>query len=159
MAREALRGHVGLDPQAFEALLEALPDVVSEGASVRLASHLVRLAPEQERARTAVLEKIESAGFSPPLAKDLDADAALLRALREGGDIVQVGDFYLTKEQAADAKARVTRRIEQGGPITVAEIRNLLETSRKYAVPLCEWLDATGVTRRQGDVRVLGPNA
>ena len=159
MAREALRGHVGLDPQAFEALLEALPDVVSEGASVRLASHLVRLAPEQERARTAVLEKIESAGFSPPLAKDLDADAALLRALREGGDIVQIGDFYLTKEQAADAKARVTRRIEQGGPITVAEIRNLLDTSRKYAVPLCEWLDATGVTRRQGDVRVLGPNA
>ena len=40
--------------------------------------------------------------------------------------------------------------------MTVAEIRDLLGTSRKYAVPLCEWLDATGATVRRGDVRELG---
>ena len=36
---------------------------------------------------------------------------------------------------------------------------NALNLTRKYAVPLCEWLDAEGVTRRRGDVRVLGPRA
>jgi selenocysteine-specific elongation factor len=40
----------------------------------------------------------------------------------------------------------------------VAEIRDLLGTSRKYAVPLCEWLDQTGATIRKGDARVLGPH-
>jgi selenocysteine-specific elongation factor len=38
--------------------------------------------------------------------------------------------------------------------LTVAEIRDLLGTTRKYAVPLCEYLDRVGVTRREGDLRV-----
>jgi len=51
----------------------------------------------------------------------------------------------------------VRAHIEEHGPVTVAEIRDLLGTSRKYAVPLCEWLDQTGATLRRGDVRLLGP--
>jgi selenocysteine-specific elongation factor len=39
--------------------------------------------------------------------------------------------------------------------VTVAEIRDLLGTTRKYAVPFCEYLDRVGVTRREGDLRVL----
>jgi selenocysteine-specific elongation factor len=42
--------------------------------------------------------------------------------------------------------------------VSVAEIRDLLGTSRKYAVPLCEWLDDSGATIRRGDLRHLGPN-
>ena len=46
--------------------------------------------------------------------------------------------------------------LADGGPgLTVAEIRDLLGTTRKYAVPLCEYLDRAGVTRRAGDLRVL----
>jgi Zn-dependent alcohol dehydrogenase len=48
--------------------------------------------------------------------------------------------------------------IGKSGPLTVAEVRDLLGTSRKYAVPLCEWLDQTGATLRRGDTRILGPN-
>jgi selenocysteine-specific elongation factor len=71
---------------------------------------------------------------------------------------VKVGDFHLTARQAHEVRARVRRHIEQRGPLTVADIRDLLQTSRKYTVPLCEWLDQTGATRRHGDVRTLGPN-
>jgi selenocysteine-specific elongation factor len=39
--------------------------------------------------------------------------------------------------------------------LTLSEIREILETTRKYAVPLCEYLDRIGFTKRQGDVRVL----
>jgi selenocysteine-specific elongation factor len=70
---------------------------------------------------------------------------------------VKIGDFYLTAEQTSEARTRVRALIESGGPVTVAQIRDALQTSRKYAVPLCEWLDATGATRRQGDLRALGP--
>jgi selenocysteine-specific elongation factor len=158
MPRESLRFVTGLEAGAFEALVDRLEDVVEEGAVVRLASFRVELAPEQQRARDELLQKIEAGGFQPPLAKDLGADPALLRALTESGEIVMIADFYLTRRRAAEARAAVRARIEGAGPITVAEIRDLLGTSRKYAVPLCEWLDQTGATLRRGDERVLGPN-
>ncbi len=157
MAREALRAETGLSPQTFDALLGSLDGIVQEGAKVRLATHAVALSPAEQQVRDAILDKIEGSGFTPPLAKELDANPALLRALTERGEVVKVGDFYLTKTQAAEARSRVRAEIEHRGPLTVAQIRDLLATSRKYAVPLCEWLDSTGATRRQGDVRVLGP--
>jgi selenocysteine-specific elongation factor len=159
MPREALRQVVPLPADAFDALLDATDEIAQEGAIVRATAHSVAFAPAQEAARAAVLEAIESAGFTPPLAKDLPGDRALLRALVDNGDLVAVGDFYLTSAQADAAVQKVVAAIEESGGLTVAEIRDLLGTTRKYAVPLCEWLDATGVTRRRGDVRVPGPRA
>ncbi|MGH2808686.1 MAG: selenocysteine-specific translation elongation factor [Actinomycetota bacterium] len=156
-AREAVRRDLELEPDVFDALIASLDDVVEEGPVLRLASHSVQLAPEQAAARDLVVAAIEAGGFQPPLAKDLDASTDLVRALVDSGELVKIGDFYLTGAQARDARARVRAAIEERGPITVAEIRDLLGTSRKYAVPLCEWLDATGATRRHGDTRALGP--
>ena len=133
--------------------------IEDEGKTVRLAAHAVELTPEQKRARDALVAHIEQDGFNPPPIKDLDADPALLRALEEEGQLVRIESFFLTRGQADEVRRRVRRRIEEHGPLTVAEIRDLLETSRKYAVPLSEWLDRTGATRRQGDVRRLGPRA
>lgn len=157
VARESLRAALGLGPAEFAALLERVDELIAEGAIVRRSSHDVALDPKLQRERDALLDELERAGFTPPLAKDLGTDSALLRALAEGGQLVAIGSFYLTARRAAEARARVRRAIESSGPITVAGIRDLLGTSRKYAVPLCEWLDATGATRRRGDERVLGP--
>ena len=49
----------------------------------------------------------------------------------------------------------VAARLQTGRGATVAEIRDLLGTTRKFAVPLCEYLDRVQVTRRDGDLRVL----
>jgi selenocysteine-specific elongation factor len=157
MAREAVRVETTLGPEAFETLLARMEDVVSDGALLHLAAHSVVLSPAQTAARANALEEIEKAGFTPPVAKELGIDPALIRALSESGDLVRIGDFYLTRAQASRARAMVRDRIESRGPMTVAEIRDLLGTTRKYAVPLCEWLDQTGATRRQGDLRTQGP--
>lgn len=158
MAREALRALVALETDELDDLLDAMDDVVAEGPTVRLRAHAVSFDPEQRRALERLIAVLEGAGFTPPPANDLDADPSLLRALTETGRLVRIGDFYLTGAQAADARARVRALIDAKGPVTVADIRDLLATSRKYAVPLCEWLDATGATRRQGDLRTLGPH-
>jgi selenocysteine-specific elongation factor len=50
-------------------------------------------------------------------------------------------------------------KLRGGAPVTVADIRSMLNSSRKYVVPLVERLDAAGITRRQGDLRSLGPKA
>lgn len=158
MDREAARAAVAMDGDEFDDLVRATDGVVEDGKIVRRAEHGVQLDPEQEAARVALLGRLEDAGFSPPLAKDLGADEALVRALVESGELVKVGDFYLTADVAASARRKVREAIENSGPKTVAEIRDLLGTSRKYAVPLCEWLDSWGATARRGDVRLLGPN-
>jgi selenocysteine-specific elongation factor len=157
MQRAAVRAVTGLEPDAFDALVQTLEDVESDGALLHLGSHAVSMSPKQQRERDELMATVESGGFTPPLAKELKADPALVRALVESGDLVRIGDFYLTASQARDARGRVRGAIESNGPMTVAQIRDLLGTSRKYAVPLCEWLDQTGATLRQGDTRILGP--
>jgi selenocysteine-specific elongation factor len=157
MDREAARSSVGLEAGAFDDLISSMDEVGSEGAAVRLSTHEVSLDPQEDAARRELLARLDTDGFTPPFTKELGVDPALLRALSERGDVVRIGDFYLSVRRAEEARAKVRSRIESGGPVTVAQIRDLLGTSRKYAVPLCEWLDATGATRRQGDLRSLGP--
>jgi selenocysteine-specific elongation factor len=159
MQRATVRAATGLAPGTFDALIESLADVETVGARLHLSSHAVSMSPEQQRARDEVIATLEAGGFTPPLSKDLAADRDLLRALVESGELVRIGDFYLTAARAKDARERVRGAIEREGPMTVAQIRDLLGTSRKYAVPLCEWFDQTGATLRRGDTRILGPRA
>jgi selenocysteine-specific elongation factor len=72
------------------------------------------------------------------------------------GLLVHVGgDIYLSMEAETDMRKRVAERLVNGVRATVADIRDLLGTTRKYAVPFCEYLDRIGLTRREGDLRVL----
>lgn len=160
MDREDLRHRVGIEERAFfDALVERAPAVVLEGPLVRLQEHAVALDEHQQRQRRDLLAALEANGLNPPLAKELGAPPELLRALVDGGEIVPVGDFFLTAGQIETVRTRVTRFIKDNGSATVAQLRDELQTSRKYAVPLAEWLDQAGVTRRQGNDRVLGPRA
>jgi selenocysteine-specific elongation factor len=155
--REVLRAELRLEADVFDALLASMQEVREEGAGIRLASHRVGLTPEQEQARDDLLRRIGEAGFQPPLVSELNVDPALLRSLTESAELVRIENFYLTSAGATEARARVREHIQRHGPVTVAQIRDLLGTTRKYAVPLCEWLDGTGATLRRGDVRLLGP--
>ncbi len=159
MDRASLRASTEIDPGVFDDLLPEMDDVVEEGSIVRLTGHRALLTPQQRAERERILGGLEAGGFSPPAPASLTADAALLRILAQAGDLVPVADFFLTSGRAEEAKALVAAAIRTEGALTVARIRDLLGTTRRYAVPLCEWLDATGVTRRRGDVRELGPPA
>ncbi|HVL64438.1 MAG TPA: selenocysteine-specific translation elongation factor [Actinomycetota bacterium] len=156
--REVVRAATELDTAAFDALVEGMDDVVADGAVLRLSSHGPTLTPAQQQARDSLLAAIEEGGFAPPLAKDLNADPALVRMLVERGELVRIDDFYLTAARAAELRAKVRSLIETHGPVTVAQVRDALGTTRKYAVPICEWLDRTQATRRKDDLRTLGPN-
>jgi len=65
---------------------------------------------------------------------------------------------YLHADVEADMRKRVMQRLATGPGATVAELRDILGTTRKYAIPFCEYLDKVGVTKREGDLRLLaGP--
>src|SRR5256885_14129341 len=150
---DLLRAATGLEQTEFQDLVAGLADVIEDGSLIRLTTHHVTLTGAQRAARDRLLATLDAAGFSPPQGRDLEADSDLLRSLVQSGDLVKIGDFYLTRTRAEQARARVRERIQGAGPLTVAGIRDLLGTSRKYAVPLCEWLDATGATIRRGAER------
>jgi selenocysteine-specific elongation factor len=75
--------------------------------------------------------------------------------LQARGALVKVGDDVYRGSQISQIRARVESFFKSHEAMTAAEFRDLLGTSRKYAVPLLEWLDAHGVTVRNGDLRSL----
>jgi selenocysteine-specific elongation factor len=81
-----------------------------------------------------------------------------LRELTRRGLAVERDGVWFAAAAVDDA-ARVVAKLLAGAPdgVTVAEVRDALGTSRKYLLPLLGHLDATGVTRRRGDLRVPGP--
>jgi selenocysteine-specific elongation factor len=159
MTREALRASLGVDPEMFDGLLDRADDIDVDSDIVRMRTHGVDLSEEEQDRRGKLIELLRNAGYEPPMTKGLDTDPALLRALSDEGTITRIGDFYLATDVAEDAKRAIADLIRDQGSVTVAQVRDRLGTSRKYAVPLCEWLDAEGVTRRKGDQRTLGPHA
>ncbi len=160
-----------LDYVGDEALVHAAVDRLL--ASKQLVGDLRRIARADFKPKlSAGLRKLkdklvaayQEARFQPPepssFAGAAGGNAANLKDLFEvcvaEGFLVHVaGDLYLHAEADTDMRRLVKERLsQQGGGLTVAEIRDLLGTTRKYAVPLCEYLDRVGVTRREGDLRL-----
>jgi selenocysteine-specific elongation factor len=114
-------------------------------------------APALSPAALALEARLRAAGHEPPGEADLGADAAELGALREAGRAVRVGrSMYAHPDAIADVRDRVVAIVEAEGAITLARLRDELQTSRKFAQALLEHLDAARVTRRQpDDSRVL----
>lgn len=103
----------------------------------------------------ALEERLRAAAHEPPSAADLDADD--LQALRAAGRAVRVGrSMYAHPDALATVRTRVVAIIEAEGAITLARLRDELDTSRKFAQGHLEHLDAERVTKRlPDDSRVL----
>lgn len=161
MPREALRGKLGLDPRAYNAVLLAASlgePIADEGDVVRLASHRVQFTPAQQRAVDALIAQCRAEPWATPSVKD--ARAALgdgvYEALLRQKALIQLGADVIILPEAYEAAVRDVRAfIAREGQITAAQVRDALGTTRKYALALMEHLDATGVTKRVGDARVL----
>ena len=159
MPKGELVKSLDLSAGVMDDLLSAHPDLIGDGPLVRMRSHAVEITPEDERIRAEVTARLDAARFAPPRASELGTGQALIRALQDSGDLVKIEDFCLTSGLVIEMQELVISAIVERGGLTVAQIRDLLGTTRRYALPLCGWLDQMGVTRRIGDVRVLGPKA
>ncbi len=82
----------------------------------------------------------------------------ILTLLCEEERIVAIApDLYMDADVVSEIRRRVIERLSSGPALSMSDLRDLLGTTRKYAVPLGEYLDRVGLTRREGDVRVLDP--
>lgn len=161
--REELRGRLGLDPAPFAAALhhaESEGWLARDGAQgiPRLVDHQVSFSAAQTAKVDALMARFAAAPHTPPgRAEAVEAVGAdVLDVLVARGDLVAVEmDVLFERETYARMRAAVVERLRGGGRITVADVRDLFGTSRKYALGLMEHLDRIHVTRRMGDERVL----
>jgi selenocysteine-specific elongation factor len=139
--------------------------VVGDLRRVARADFKPKLSANLRKLKDKVVATFQEAGFTPPepgsFAGAAGGNASNLKDLFDvcvaEGYLVPVADgLYLHVDAEAEMRRRIAERLSGNGPgLTVAEIRDLLGTTRKYAVPLCEYLDRVGVTRREGDLRLL----
>ncbi|GAC1566675.1 MAG: selenocysteine-specific translation elongation factor [Vulcanimicrobiaceae bacterium] len=81
--------------------------------------------------------------------------AQAFETLLTSGALVKVHDAVYRGVQLAEVRGKLEAALRRDKQITMAGFRDLVGTSRKFAVPLLEWFDATGVTIRSGDIRLL----
>jgi selenocysteine-specific elongation factor len=161
MPREQLKSQVGIGSALFDALIRQMHDelILEEtGAKLHLVGHEVHFSEEQQRKITTLLEQFDAAPYTPPSVKqsfELIGEE-LLAALLGTGQLMQLGeDVLLQPKRYDEMKDAVISHIQTHGNISLAELRDMFDTSRKYAVSVLEQLDQSGVTIRQGDVRKL----
>ncbi len=161
MSREELKSKLGFSPKLFNPVVElaaASGILVESAALVRLPDFAVTFSAAQQRMVDGWLARFRSAPYAPPSVKETEAalGADVLMALVEQGQLVKLSDEVLFLPQTFAAMTeRIKVHIQQHGSITVAQVRDLFDTSRKYALAGLEHLDAKGVTKRVGDERVL----
>ena len=157
MPKEELRSRLGLTPRVLDPLLAywAGAGVAKEAdAAVALAEHEPRLDLQAEARARAFITQLRASPFSPPADASLDED--LLAYLEARGEIVRVSDGVAFAADAyREMVERVSAHIRSRGSVTLAEVRDMFSTSRKYAQALLEHTDAEHITRRVGDARVL----
>jgi selenocysteine-specific elongation factor len=161
LPREELKHQLGLAPRTFGlvlARLEAEAALTVRGSAVALPGHQVTFDAKQEMAIAALLKHFEASPFAPPSAKAC-AEAIgsdVFSALKELGQLVAVSDEVVFKRTDYDAMVDAVRAaLELSPQISLAEVRDLFRTSRRYAQAFLEHLDSIGMTRRDGEVRVL----
>ncbi len=157
MPREELRSRLGLDPRVLEqalALWTRRGEAREAAAVVALPSHEPRPDPAQERRAEAFVASLRAQPFTPPT--DTPPEEDLMAYLEDRGDLVRVGEgVAFASEAYREMRERIVAHLREQKTITLAQVRDMFGTSRKYAQALLEHLDEKRVTRRVGDERVL----
>jgi selenocysteine-specific elongation factor len=167
LRRRELKDRLGkhTEDAVYEAAVDALlteQKLAGDGAVLRLADHQIELSDDQARIREQILADLVSGGAAPPDISELTGkhnDSAvgdIVEAMRSIGDLVRIDDGLIFAPQTlTDIESQMVSFLKERGEMGVGDFRDLVGTTRKYAVPLLNYFDSQGVTERQGDVRVL----
>jgi selenocysteine-specific elongation factor len=168
--REELKSKLKLQPRIFNALVATIVNrkhlhrtqvqvsLIENGTLLCLPSHKVTFDKGQQARVAGLMQKFAANPYSPPSIKECQAEVGdeIVNALIESSELTAVSQEIIFR--AADYEAMVAKikaALQKNGQITLAEVRDLFDTTRKYAQALLEHLDSIGVTVREGDYRKL----
>jgi len=159
--REELKSRLKLSARVSNALISSLAGQQSlqeVGNSIAMPGHTVTFHGQDQVKVQELIRQFERSPYAPPNLKECQAQVGeeILNALTEMGLFIIVSaDVVFRKQDYDSAVTKILERLAQAERITLSEVRDLLDTSRKYAQALLEHMDAIGLTVREGDYRKL----
>ncbi|MGD0580236.1 MAG: SelB C-terminal domain-containing protein, partial [Bryobacteraceae bacterium] len=145
----------------LDAVLAASPDITAEGELLRLGSFRVQLQSDEDEALRKIESMFREGGLAAPGEAEVLANSGLeqqrarsiLQMLLKQGKLVRVSPELIYHPEAI-ARLKQLLETHRGQPFSVPEFKDWTGISRKYAIPLLEFLDRMRLTRRVGDRRV-----
>jgi selenocysteine-specific elongation factor len=164
MPKEELRSAAlpGSPPFLLDELLKSVPEIKVEGDIVRLASHRVSLKVDESEATAKIETLFRDAGLAVPSTAEvlqksgIEASRArvLLQILLRDRKLIKISEELVFHASAIEALKKLLAE-RSGAKFSVVDFKTWTGISRKYAIPLLEFLDREHVTRREGDSRVV----
>lgn len=158
--------HTQVLDNAVAELIEAKA-IAEKNAVLKLAQHKITLSQQDEKICSQLGEIIHQRGFTTPSLEELgeqvgiaaDDVTKLLGAMLGRGEVLKLeGGLYFHPERVKEAEEKLRAFFTEHEELTVSVFRELLSTSRKYAMALLVYFDDMGVTERVGEYRILGQN-
>ncbi len=162
MSKEELRAAFKIEPRLFGGLVASLKEIVMEKEIIRLKTFSTVLSQAEETLKTRILDLLQKNEFQPPSKEELSQSLKLdqkhlsdiLKLMVKEESLVRISDsMYLASSAYNKMIAALKNLFSKKPEMTVAEFRDILGTTRKYALPILEYLDSNKVTLRVGDVR------
>ncbi len=151
--RVAAAGALGLDVASLDdrerSILDHLDDVEVAAGRATIGE------PTDPLADHLWVAELEAAPFSPPGPDDYDR--AEVRELVRRGTVVEQDGVFFAATSLHRAAEIIASELQTKTGLTVAEVRDLLGTSRKFVLPILNHFDNNGITRRRDDLRIAGP--
>ena len=147
-------------------LLAAEGVCVRDGNHLRLPDHRVELGAQEKSLSGKITAALARTPLAPPYLKEMEKAIGVerprlnevIRVMERQGEIVRVTtELYYLKDSIDRIKADLYSYFETHEEMSAATFRDILQSSRKYTIPVLEHFDRTGVTMRVGDVRKLKP--
>ncbi len=161
IAREELKSRLKISSRVFQAVIRKLAAhgaIVEVANSIALPTHAIVFSRSQQALIDSLMEKFAQNPATPPSVKECvdELGEEVFNALIEAGPLVSVSSEVVFRNQDYDSMiARIRSYLKNHDKVSLAEVRDLFKTSRKYAQALLEHLDTLGVTVRDGDYRKL----
>ena len=164
MPKEVLRSRLRMENKMFMSLVSRVKGIGMNGDVVHLKEFKVELSGADEKTKTKILDMIKKGIYKPPFKEEVAKE--LSKSTKEIGDILKIlstkkklarinDSVYLERDLADKLIVKVKAFFDTKEEMTVGEFRDLLDTSRKYALPYLEYLDSMKITIRVGEVRKL----
>ncbi len=169
ISKEELKTKISmvLDQELFDTLINEMSQNMIQAVNnlISLKQFTSKIDSKMQDAINSVIECYKEDAFMPKTVKELAEELRLpfkdvrqyAGMLASKGELVKLDeDFYIQKDVLEKGKEMIKKAVSTSGPLKLGQISELFGSSRKYVVPIMEYLDKTGFTRRNGDFRELG---
>jgi selenocysteine-specific elongation factor len=150
----------GLFQKLWERLVDG-KDFEESGGTLIGSGWRVKMTPEEQKLQESLYRAFHGAGFSPPAEAEVlrtlggKGASQALEALKKSGRLVSIEGMLFSDETLARGKKLLTDYLKAKKSAPVTELKEVLKTTRKYAIPVLNYYESKGVLFRKGDLRVL----